>query len=170
MKRWFILAGFTALVLMLPLALTSTGGWIRRMGLLRWQRLHWLVYITAIAASLLLAGEIRYSLASVLRRGYSGAAWIKTHWPAQQNSYQHCTANVIGLSTTNPRYRNVTISTPWRKTVGRKTGTVSYFRLDCGWQDATTFLFHFVIATRDQICRGYGETTGRGFDIPESRG
>ena len=35
---------------MLPLALTSTGGWNRRMGLLRWQRLHRLVYITAIAA------------------------------------------------------------------------------------------------------------------------
>lgn len=49
-KRRFILAGFTAFVLMLPLALTSTGGWIRRLGLLRWQRLHRLVYITAIAA------------------------------------------------------------------------------------------------------------------------
>ena len=49
-KRRFILAGFTALVLMLPLAITSTAGWVRRMGVKRWQWLHRLVYITAITA------------------------------------------------------------------------------------------------------------------------
>jgi sulfoxide reductase heme-binding subunit YedZ len=36
-------------VLMIPLALTSTKGWIRRMGGKRWQALHRLVYISAIA-------------------------------------------------------------------------------------------------------------------------
>jgi sulfoxide reductase heme-binding subunit YedZ len=49
-KRPFITAGFTAFVLMVPLALTSTKGWIRRMGGKRWQRLHRLIYVTAIAA------------------------------------------------------------------------------------------------------------------------
>src|SRR5215475_3082420 len=48
-KRPFITAGFTAFVLMLPLALTSTTGWIRRLGGKRWQRLHQLIYISAIA-------------------------------------------------------------------------------------------------------------------------
>jgi methionine sulfoxide reductase heme-binding subunit len=47
-KRPFITAGFTAFVLMIPLALTSTQGWIRRLGK-NWQRLHRLIYITAIA-------------------------------------------------------------------------------------------------------------------------
>ena len=47
-KRPFITAGFTAFVLMIPLALTSTKGWIRRLGK-NWQRLHRLIYITAIA-------------------------------------------------------------------------------------------------------------------------
>jgi sulfoxide reductase heme-binding subunit YedZ len=47
-KRPFITAGFTAFVLMLPLALTSTTGWIRRLGGKRWQALHRLVYATAI--------------------------------------------------------------------------------------------------------------------------
>jgi len=48
-KRPFITAGFTALVLMLPLALTSTTGWIRRLGGKRWQALHRLVYGSAVA-------------------------------------------------------------------------------------------------------------------------
>jgi sulfoxide reductase heme-binding subunit YedZ len=48
-KRPFITAGFTAFVLLIPLALTSTKGWIRRLGK-NWQRLHRLIYVTAIAA------------------------------------------------------------------------------------------------------------------------
>jgi sulfoxide reductase heme-binding subunit YedZ len=49
-KRPFITAGFTAFVLMVPLAVTSTAGWIRRLGGRRWERLHRLIYVTAIAA------------------------------------------------------------------------------------------------------------------------
>ena len=48
-KRPFITVGFTGFVLMLPLALTSTTGWIRRLGGRRWQRLHRLVYVTGVA-------------------------------------------------------------------------------------------------------------------------
>src|SRR5436190_7624778 len=47
-KRPFITAGFTALLLMVPLAFTSTAGWIRRLGGKRWQQLHRLVYATGI--------------------------------------------------------------------------------------------------------------------------
>ena len=47
-KRPFITAGFTAFVLMVPLALTSTQGWIRRLGK-RWQTLHRLIYFSAAA-------------------------------------------------------------------------------------------------------------------------
>ncbi len=49
-KRPFITAGFAAFVCLVPLALTSTAGWIRRLGGKRWRRLHSLVYVTAIAA------------------------------------------------------------------------------------------------------------------------
>ena len=49
-KRPYVTAGFTAFVLMIPLAITSTTGWIRRLGGKRWQRLHRLIYVTAIAA------------------------------------------------------------------------------------------------------------------------
>jgi sulfoxide reductase heme-binding subunit YedZ len=40
--------GFTAFVLMIPLAVTSTQGWIRRLGGKRWSLIHRLVYVTAL--------------------------------------------------------------------------------------------------------------------------
>jgi sulfoxide reductase heme-binding subunit YedZ len=48
-KRRYITVGFTGFVLMIPLALTSTAGWIRRMGGKRWAMLHRAIYLTAIA-------------------------------------------------------------------------------------------------------------------------
>ena len=50
--RPFITAGFVAWLAMLPLAITSTAGWVRRLGGKNWQKLHYLVYLTAIAAVL----------------------------------------------------------------------------------------------------------------------
>jgi methionine sulfoxide reductase heme-binding subunit len=50
-KRPFITAGMAAFLLMLPLAITSTKGWIRRLGR-RWQVLHRLIYLSAAAAVL----------------------------------------------------------------------------------------------------------------------
>ena len=47
-KRPFITVGFSAFVLMIPLALTSTASSIRRLGGKNWQRLHRLIYLTAI--------------------------------------------------------------------------------------------------------------------------
>ena len=47
-KRKFITVGFTAFVLLVPLAITSTSGWIRRLGGKRWNRLHKLVYVSAV--------------------------------------------------------------------------------------------------------------------------
>jgi methionine sulfoxide reductase heme-binding subunit len=48
-KRPYVTAGFTGFALMIPLAVTSTAGWIRRLGGKRWQKLHRLIYVTAIA-------------------------------------------------------------------------------------------------------------------------
>jgi sulfoxide reductase heme-binding subunit YedZ len=47
-KRPYVTAGFTAFVLLIPLAATSTAAMIRRLGK-RWQQLHRLVYVAAIA-------------------------------------------------------------------------------------------------------------------------
>jgi methionine sulfoxide reductase heme-binding subunit len=50
-KRPYITAGMTAFLAMVPLAVTSTKGWIRRLGR-RWQLLHRLIYVSGIAACL----------------------------------------------------------------------------------------------------------------------
>jgi sulfoxide reductase heme-binding subunit YedZ len=47
LKRPYITVGFSALVLMIPLALTSNAAMIRRLGK-RWQQLHYLAYVCAI--------------------------------------------------------------------------------------------------------------------------
>ena len=46
-KRPFILVGFIAFVLLMPLALTSTNGMIKRLGAKNWQWLHRLIYVIA---------------------------------------------------------------------------------------------------------------------------
>jgi len=48
-KRPFITAGFTAFVLLIPLAVTSTRRMIVRLGGKNWQRLHRLIYVSAVA-------------------------------------------------------------------------------------------------------------------------
>ena len=48
-KRPFITMGMTTFILLLPLAITSTTGWIRRLGR-RWTELHRLAYVAGITA------------------------------------------------------------------------------------------------------------------------
>jgi methionine sulfoxide reductase heme-binding subunit len=45
-EKRYVLVGFTAFLLLLPLAITSTKGWQRRLGK-RWKKLHRLVYLAA---------------------------------------------------------------------------------------------------------------------------
>ncbi|MEX2449873.1 MAG: protein-methionine-sulfoxide reductase heme-binding subunit MsrQ [Rhodospirillales bacterium] len=49
-KRWYITVGMAAFVLLIPLAVTSTKGWIKRIGGKTWQNLHKLVYAAAVLA------------------------------------------------------------------------------------------------------------------------
>ena len=58
LKRPFIALGFSAFLLLLPLAVTSTKGWIRRLGK-RWTQLHRLVYVAAVLAVLHFAWKVK---------------------------------------------------------------------------------------------------------------
>jgi len=49
LKRRFITVGMLGLVCMIPLAITSTAGWVRRLKYKRWQALHRLIYVVAAA-------------------------------------------------------------------------------------------------------------------------
>ncbi len=68
LKRPYITVGFTAFVLLIPLAVTSTNAMVRRLGARRWQRLHRLVYAIAIAGVIhwwwLVKADIRLPLAA----------------------------------------------------------------------------------------------------------
>ncbi len=65
--RPFILAGMTGLLLMAPLAITSTNAMIKRLGAKRWKRLHQLAYPAAIAGVLhyylLVKADVRQPIA-----------------------------------------------------------------------------------------------------------
>ena len=65
-KHPWVLVGFTAFLCLVPLAVTSTTGWVRRLGGKRWQRLHRLVYVAATAGVLhyfwLVKKDIRWPL------------------------------------------------------------------------------------------------------------
>ena len=83
-KRRFITVGFTGFVLLIPLAVTSTVGWIRRLGGRRWQMLHRLIYVTAIAGVVhyywLVKSDVRkpllYGGMVALLLGYRAAVWL----------------------------------------------------------------------------------------------
>ena len=85
-KRPFITAGFLGLLLMAPLALTSTAGWIRRLGGRRWQMLHKLVYFSGIAGVVhyywLVKSDVRlpllYAAILAVLLAYRAGAWMLT--------------------------------------------------------------------------------------------
>ena len=87
-RRRFITIGFTGFVLMIPLTLTSTAGWIRRLGGRRWQMLHRLVYATAVCGVVhyywLVKSDIRkpasYGIIVLLLLGYRLAVLLKGRW------------------------------------------------------------------------------------------
>src|SRR5579872_1566300 len=82
-KRRFITVGFAGFVLLIPLAITSTTGWIRRLGGKRWQALHRLIYFSAIAGVIhywwLVKADIHlpleYGVILAVLLGYRIAVW-----------------------------------------------------------------------------------------------
>jgi sulfoxide reductase heme-binding subunit YedZ len=83
-KRRYITVGMAAFLMLIPLAITSTKGWIRRLGK-RWQRLHRLVYFAAIAGVIhyywLVKSDIRlpvlYGLFVALVLGWRVRFWMR---------------------------------------------------------------------------------------------
>lgn len=85
-KRPFVLVGAGALLLLVPLALTSTKGMMRRLGGKRWQRLHRLVYVAVVLALVhffwrfkTLAPEpVLYAAVVALLLGARVVSWVRT--------------------------------------------------------------------------------------------
>jgi methionine sulfoxide reductase heme-binding subunit len=87
-KRRFITVGFAAFVLLIPLAVTSTRGWIRRLGGKRWQWLHRAIYLSAILgvihyAWLVKSDEhkpLQYAAMVAALLAWRIGAWIRKRW------------------------------------------------------------------------------------------
>jgi sulfoxide reductase heme-binding subunit YedZ len=69
-KRKFITAGFTGFVLLIPLALTSTRWSIRKLGGKRWQSLHRLIYLSALAGVIHYIWLVKADLHKPLEYGF----------------------------------------------------------------------------------------------------
>ena len=65
-KRKFIFVGFAAFVMLIPLAWTSTKGAVRRMGYVKWKRLHLLVYPAAVCAVIHFVWRVKKDLSEPL--------------------------------------------------------------------------------------------------------
>jgi sulfoxide reductase heme-binding subunit YedZ len=84
-ERPFVTVGFTAWIVLLALAVTSTRGWIRRLGGSRWQKLHRLVYLSVVAAvvhflwarKLIETAPVVYVSAAALLLGFRIVVWRK---------------------------------------------------------------------------------------------
>jgi len=68
-KRNFIAVGFTAFVLLVPLAVTSTDAMVRRLGFVRWKRLHRLVYVAAALGVVHFMWRVKKDLSQPLTYG-----------------------------------------------------------------------------------------------------
>ena len=68
-KRPFITAGFTALVWLAPVAITSTDGWVRRLGYRNWQRVHQLVYFAGVLAAVHFVWRVKIDISQPLTYG-----------------------------------------------------------------------------------------------------
>lgn len=92
-KRPYITVGFTAWVLLVPLALTSTRGMMRRLGR-RWKQLHRLVYVIAVLGVVhfywLVKADLRepliYAAILALLFALRAQGWLKRRLPAAARS------------------------------------------------------------------------------------
>ena len=71
-EHLYITLGMLAFALMIPLALTSTKGAIRRLGAVRWKRLHALVYVSVVAACVHFVWAVKKDIEEPLM--YAGTA------------------------------------------------------------------------------------------------
>jgi sulfoxide reductase heme-binding subunit YedZ len=84
-QRPFITVGMAAVVLMTPLAITSTNAWVRKLGFRRWQLLHRLAYVAGVLAVIHFIWRVKidvsqpmtYALLVAILLGIRAAVWIR---------------------------------------------------------------------------------------------
>ena len=77
-KRPYITIGFAGLLALVPLAVTSNNASVRRLGALRWRKLHWLTYVAVPL------GAVHY-------------VWLVKGWPAEPFVYLGAVLGLLAL-------------------------------------------------------------------------
>jgi sulfoxide reductase heme-binding subunit YedZ len=92
-QKRFIQVGFLAFLILLPLALTSTRGWMARLGR-NWKRLHRLVYLAALAAVAHYVWAVKADVRKPLLYGAIVVALLIFRIPAVQNAVRNVRARI----------------------------------------------------------------------------
>ena len=87
-QRRFIQVGFLAFLVLLPLAITSTRGWMARLGK-NWKRLHRLVYLAALAAVAHYVWAVKADVRVPLLYGAIVVALLIVRIPAVRNAVRN---------------------------------------------------------------------------------
>jgi sulfoxide reductase heme-binding subunit YedZ len=81
MEHTWVTAGFVTWLLLVPLAVTSTAGMVRRLGGVRWRRLHQLVYLAAAGGVLHFLWLVKEDVATPARFGAVLVVLLATRLP-----------------------------------------------------------------------------------------
>ena len=90
-KRRFIYVGATTFVLLVPLAVTSTNGWVRRLGFPAWKRLHRLAYLATVLAVVHFVWRVKKDLSEPLAYGSVLAALLLVRVTTAARAYSRVT-------------------------------------------------------------------------------
>lgn len=134
-SRRFLLVGFIALALMLPLAVTSTNAMIRKLGSVRWKLLHRLAYMAAILGVvhyyMLVKSDVRQPLAfAAVLTPVLGFRVVKHYWDLRREALRSKLPRSISAETSKPQMNRKF----WNgelivKNIHRETHDVKTFRL-----------------------------------------
>ena len=90
-ERPFITVGFATLVLLVPLAITSTNGWVRRLGYYKWLRIHQLIYLAVPLAILHFIWRVKVDVSQPMTYGVIVASLLAVRvvvWWLQRSKKQ----------------------------------------------------------------------------------
>jgi methionine sulfoxide reductase heme-binding subunit len=97
-KRPFITVGFAAFVLLIPLAITSTASWVRRLGGKRWQALHRSIYLCAVLGVIHYYWLVKSDVREPLFYGFLVAIlllWRFTEWLTRRRAAAHAHTTAV---------------------------------------------------------------------------
>lgn len=94
-EKRYVLVGFTAFLLLLPLAVTSTKGWQRRMGR-RWIVLHRAVYLAAMLAIVHFVWEVKADIREPLAYGVALAILLALRMPFVRRPLTRLRHRILG--------------------------------------------------------------------------